>query len=82
MLGSVSVSQIEPSATTAGSFGAYVVADDIDALHARVAASGATITRPPQDTDYGSREFAIKDPEGNRWTFGTYRGAPRPVPPE
>jgi uncharacterized glyoxalase superfamily protein PhnB len=82
MLGSVRDSQIEPSATTAGSFGAYVVADDIDALHARVAASGATITRPPQETDYGSREFAIKDPEGNRWTFGTYRGAPSPLPPE
>jgi uncharacterized glyoxalase superfamily protein PhnB len=82
MLGSVRDGQIEPSATTAGSFGAYVVADDIDALHARVAASGATITRPPQETDYGSREFAIKDPEGNRWTFGTYRGAPSPLPPE
>jgi uncharacterized glyoxalase superfamily protein PhnB len=82
MLGSVRDSQIEPSATTAGSFGAYVVADDIDALHARVAASGATIARPPQETDYGSREFAIKDPEGNRWTFGTYRGAPSPLPPE
>ena len=29
------------------------------------------------DTDYGSRDFAIRDPEGNRWYFGTYRGAPR-----
>jgi uncharacterized glyoxalase superfamily protein PhnB len=81
MLGSVRDSEIEPSATTPGSFGAYVVADDIDALHARVAAAGATVTRSPQNTDYGSREFAIKDPEGNRWTFGTYRGAPRPVSP-
>lgn len=79
MLGSVRESDIEPSATAPGNFGAYVVADDIDALHARVAAAGAAVTRPPQDTDYGSREFAIKDPEGNRWSFGTYRGAPRPV---
>jgi uncharacterized glyoxalase superfamily protein PhnB len=59
-----------------GTFGAYVVADDIDALHARIAAAGAEITRPPNDTDYGSRDFAIKDPEGNHWSFGTYRGAP------
>lgn len=59
-----------------GTFGAYVVADDIDALHARIAAAGGEITRPPNDTDYGSREFAIRDPEGNHWTFGTYRGAP------
>jgi len=79
MLGSVRDSDIEPSATAPGKFGAYVVADDIDALHRRVAAAGATITRPPEDTDYGSRAFAIKDPEGNRWSFGTYRGAPRPA---
>jgi uncharacterized glyoxalase superfamily protein PhnB len=78
MLGSVRDSDIEPSATSPGSFGAYIVASDIDALHARVAAAGATVTRPPMDTDYGSREFAIKDPEDNRWTFGTYRGEPRP----
>lgn len=79
MLGSVK-DDVEASATGAGSFGAYVVADEIDALHARVAAAGATVTRPPYDTDYGSRDFAIKDPEGNRWTFGTYRGAPSPLP--
>jgi uncharacterized glyoxalase superfamily protein PhnB len=29
------------------------------------------------DTDYGSRDFAVRDPEGNRWSFGTYRGEPR-----
>jgi len=77
MLGSVKDGDAEASVSPPGAFGAYVVADDIDALHARVAAAGATITRPPETTDYGSREFAIKDPEGNRWTFGTYRGAPR-----
>ena len=31
----------------------------------------------PHDTDYGSRDFAVRDPEGNRWSFGTYRGEPR-----
>jgi len=79
MLGSVRDSDVEASAAAPGRFAAYVVADDIDALHARVAAAGTTVTRPPEDTDYGSREFAITDPEGNRWTFGTYRGAPRPA---
>ncbi len=29
------------------------------------------------ETDYGSRDFAVRDPEGNRWSFGTYRGEPR-----
>ncbi|MEV7027217.1 glyoxalase, partial [Kitasatospora sp. NPDC093558] len=28
--------------------------------------------------DYGSRDFAAADPEGNRWYFGTYPGSPRP----
>ena len=25
------------------------------------------------DTDYGSRDFSVRDPEGNLWSFGTYR---------
>ena len=48
-----------------------------DALYAGAKAAGAEITAEPYDTDYGSRDFAARDPEGNRWTFGTYRGEPR-----
>ena len=74
-----SIREVDPATDWSpqpGTFGAYVVADDIDALHARVAAAGAEITRLPHDTDYGSRDFALKDPEGNVWSFGTYRGHP------
>jgi uncharacterized glyoxalase superfamily protein PhnB len=60
-----------------GSFGAYVVTDDPDALFERASAAGARILAGPHDTDYGSRDFAAADPEGNRWSFGTYRGEPR-----
>ncbi len=60
-----------------GTFGAYVVADDIDALHERAAQAGAEILKAPFDTDYGSRDFTARDPEGNLWSFGTYRGEPR-----
>jgi uncharacterized glyoxalase superfamily protein PhnB len=60
-----------------GTFGAYVVTDDTDALHTRAAAAGAEIVKGPYDTDYGSRDFQARDPEGNRWSFGTYRGEPR-----
>ena len=63
--------------TGPGRFSAYVVLDDPDALCARVRAAGAEVTTEPHDTDYGSRDFAIRDPEGNHWYFGTYRGAPR-----
>ncbi len=63
--------------TGPGHLSAYVVVDDPDALHDRVRAAGAEVTRALHDTDYGSRDFAIRDPEGNHWSFGTYRGAPR-----
>jgi uncharacterized glyoxalase superfamily protein PhnB len=26
------------------------------------------------DTDYGSHQFDVRDPDGNLWTVGTYRG--------
>jgi uncharacterized glyoxalase superfamily protein PhnB len=62
--------------TKPGGFSAYVVTDDPDALHARAVAHGAKITQELHETDYGSRDFGIEDPEGNHWAFGTYRGAP------
>jgi uncharacterized glyoxalase superfamily protein PhnB len=63
--------------TAPGNFSAYVVTSDADALHARAVAHGAKVTQELYDTDYGSRDFAIEDPEGNYWSFGTYPGAPR-----
>ncbi len=62
--------------TAPGGSSAYVVTSDPDRLHDRAVAAGATVTRPLHDTDYGSRDFAAKDPEGNLWSFGTYRGHP------
>lgn len=50
----------------------YLSTEDVDALHERAVAAGATIVRELQDTDYGSREFSSRDPEGNIWSFGTY----------
>jgi uncharacterized glyoxalase superfamily protein PhnB len=60
-----------------GSFSAYVVTDDPDGVYARATAAGAEIISGLHETDYGSRDFAARDPEGNRWSFGTYRGEPR-----
>ena len=51
----------------------YVAVDDPDALYERAKAAGAEVVMEPTDTDYGSRDFAIRDPEGNLWNFGTYR---------
>lgn len=63
--------------TESGSLHAYVVCDDPDALFKRAVAGGATVVEELTDKDYGSRDFAAADPEGNRWYFGTYRGHPR-----
>jgi uncharacterized glyoxalase superfamily protein PhnB len=70
-------SSTDPWPVQPGTAGCYVVTADPDAVHVRAVAAGADITGPPHDTDYGSREFAARDPEGNRWSFGTYRGEPR-----
>ncbi len=51
---------------------AYIVVPDADVTHVRAQAAGAVIVRPLQDTSYGSREFSVKDPEGNTWSVGTY----------
>lgn len=61
-----------------GTAGAYVVVADVEALYRRVVERGAEVVRALSDMDYGSREFAVRDPEGNLWSFGTYAGAPLP----
>ena len=79
MLGSVRDDPGSPWRVEPGGTACYVVADDPDALHARAVAAGAEVVTPLHDTDYGSRDFAVRDPEGNLWSFGTYRGEPRPA---
>jgi uncharacterized glyoxalase superfamily protein PhnB len=50
----------------------YVALPEVDAVHERAREAGAEIVMAPTDTDYGSRDFAARDPEGNLWNFGTY----------
>jgi uncharacterized glyoxalase superfamily protein PhnB len=78
MLGSVREdSETDSWPVPPGSFGAYVVTDDPDGLFERATKAGAEVIMGLHDTAYGSRDFAVGDPEGNRWSFGTYRGEPR-----
>lgn len=53
----------------------YVVTADPDTVYERARRAGATIVDELSDKDYGSRDFAVADPEGNVWSFGTYAGA-------
>lgn len=54
----------------------YLVVDDADAHHATAVAAGAPVVMELTDQPYGSREYAVEDPEGNVWTVGTYRPDP------
>lgn len=54
----------------------YLALDDaaaVDAHHDRAVAMGATVVTELVDQPYGSREYAVSDPEGNVWCFGSYR---------
>jgi uncharacterized glyoxalase superfamily protein PhnB len=59
-----------------GTSAAYVVTADVDVVLARARGLGAAVPDAPTEQDYGSREVALRDPEGNQWTFGTYPGEP------
>jgi uncharacterized glyoxalase superfamily protein PhnB len=87
MLGSASkeMAAVDTDALVAGGqpdfsripFALYIAIDDVDAHCERARSAGAEIVREPTDTDYGSREYACRDLEGNVWSFGTYRPAAR-----
>jgi uncharacterized glyoxalase superfamily protein PhnB len=57
---------------TIGSSSVYVVLEEVDTHYEHARAAGAEIVREMADTDYGSREYTARDPEGNLWSFGTY----------
>ena len=63
--------EMRPGATSV-----YLVSDQVDAIYQRVQLAGAAVASELEDTDYGSHTFTVRDPEGNLWTVGTYRGAP------
>ena len=57
--------------------GIYMVVPDIEAHYSRAREAGAEMVYELRSTEYGSREYAARDLEGNLWSFGTYKpGAP------
>jgi len=55
---------------TRGRSSIYVFVADVDRLHAELQALGCPIEAPPTDFFYGMREMSVRDPDGNRITFG------------
>ena len=52
----------------------YVVTDQPVPVLERCRAAGSPLVRDLKEEDYGSLGFSVRDPEGNIWSFGTYRG--------
>ena len=72
--GSVSPCKQSPFRSLAAGGGlVYVAVDDVDSLYERARGAGADVALELMDTDYGSRDFTLRDPEGTLWSFGTYR---------
>jgi uncharacterized glyoxalase superfamily protein PhnB len=51
----------------------YIGMPEVDSVYRRAKVAGAEIVQDLLDTDYGSRGFSARDPEGVLWHFGTYR---------
>ena len=49
-----------------------MIVDDPDGHYERAKGAGAEIVMELTDTDYGSRDYSAREPEGNIWSFGTY----------
>jgi uncharacterized glyoxalase superfamily protein PhnB len=75
MLGTAGVGREPFRSLPAGDRLVYIGVQDVQPLHDRAVAAGAEIASPLESTDYGSRDFTARDPEGNLWAFGTYRPA-------
>jgi len=53
-----------------GNGGICVFVRDVDAVYTELAARGAKVIKPPENYDYGMRDFDVVDLDGNQLTFG------------
>jgi predicted enzyme related to lactoylglutathione lyase len=58
------------AATGDHSYFAYLVVDDVDAFHARVAATPTEIVKPLRDEPWEMREFGLRTIDGHRIMIG------------
>jgi uncharacterized glyoxalase superfamily protein PhnB len=52
--------------------GAYLVVDDVAAIHDAAVAAGGRSVIAPETTEWGAARARVLDPEGHEWSFGTY----------
>jgi catechol 2,3-dioxygenase-like lactoylglutathione lyase family enzyme len=59
-----------------GNGGICVFVRHVDSVYAELAARGANVIKPPQNYDYGMRDFDVVDLDGNQLTFGMGSSSP------
>ena len=52
----------------------HLAVDDVDAVAARVAASGTSLDRGPEDSPHAGRVAVFRDPFGHRWLLSSPSG--------
>ena len=55
---------------TVGAGAVYVFVDNVDALYAELLSSGVSVSGPPIDQRWGTREIVVRDADRNVVTFG------------
>ena len=58
---------------TVGAAAVYVFVDDVDSLYAELMSNGVSVSGPPIDQEWGTREIAVRDADQNVVTFGQRR---------
>jgi uncharacterized glyoxalase superfamily protein PhnB len=61
---------IAPRDSEFGPASLYVFVEGVDAFYADCLARGVRPSRPLRASDYGTNEFDLRDPDGNRICFG------------
>jgi len=67
---SIHLSRAIPNSSARGQGIVYVFTTEVDALHRELHDAGCAIEAKPEDFPYGMREMMLRDPDGNRITFG------------
>ena len=68
----IHLSQTEnPNSKPAGNGVIYIFCDEVDEYYNQILAKGARLQKPPQNYEYGMRDFIAEDLDGNFIGFGT-----------
>jgi uncharacterized glyoxalase superfamily protein PhnB len=58
---------------TVGAAAVYVFVDDVDSLYLELMSKGVSVSGPPIDQEWGTREIVVRDLDRNVVTFGERR---------